>query len=193
MRSQCCGLIEVQDPASQFEKSKGVNTVGFLHRTVVEFLQTDTVWSQLVSLTAGTKFDVDLALLSSSLAEMKAKPIQPLGSPQLASALLIMFRMLTYERYMENARDIFHHTYLPELRNTMGHHWHNNTLFNSPLVEMAAINEASSRGCKRLKLSYPNTFVLSAGTQNPDSNLYSMFLQASILDKGDIPHMLRIY
>ena len=74
MRSRCCGLIEVQDHWTSLAKTRVEKEVGFLHRTVVEFLRSGTIWSRIVSLTENSKFNVDKALLSSSLAVVKAKP-----------------------------------------------------------------------------------------------------------------------
>jgi hypothetical protein len=100
MRSRCCGLIEVQDPPSSMIRPNAGKWVGFLHRTVVEFLRTDTIWTQLVSLTNGTKFDVDQALLSSSLSEMVAQPRNPEKEDIASCAYHCMLRMLTYEQNM---------------------------------------------------------------------------------------------
>ena len=72
MRSRCCGLIEVQD--SPHAKVHAHKTVGVLHRTVIEFLRIGSIWDHLTILTRDTNFNVDQALLSSSLLEMKAKP-----------------------------------------------------------------------------------------------------------------------
>ena len=45
MRSRCCGLIEAQDPPASLEAYKAKTLVGFLHRTVVDFLRARTVWT----------------------------------------------------------------------------------------------------------------------------------------------------
>lgn len=77
MRSRCCGLLEVQSSSTaHLEQNNATKFVSFLHRTVVHFLRANTIWIQLVSLTEGSAFDVDEALLSCSLSEMKAKPLK---------------------------------------------------------------------------------------------------------------------
>ncbi|KAM0805354.1 hypothetical protein BDR22DRAFT_785401, partial [Usnea florida] len=63
MRSRCCGLIEVQTPPAPVKDDKAKRVVGFLHRTVVDFLRSRTVWPYLLSLTAETEFNVNRALL----------------------------------------------------------------------------------------------------------------------------------
>jgi hypothetical protein len=86
VRSRCCGLVEVQDigsisrlkkdssKSSRYEATDGHRhsaRVGFLHKTVAEFLHIDKVWADIVSLTDNTSFDCNIALLSSCLHEAK--------------------------------------------------------------------------------------------------------------------------
>ncbi|KAK4174482.1 hypothetical protein QBC36DRAFT_357158 [Triangularia setosa] len=51
-------------------------SVGFFHRTVVEFLQTDVVWEKLGLRIFNTPFDPEMALMSSCVSELKAMPIK---------------------------------------------------------------------------------------------------------------------
>lgn len=187
MRSRCSGLIEVQDPPSLLEVNKAEGFVGFLHRTVIDFLQADTIWIQLISLTKDTKFDVDQALFSSSLCEMKAKP--PMSGQERNDSLALnsMLRMLTYEQHIkdENTRNLFRSTYLPALRNSMGYYWHDGSLFHSPEFEMQVITASTNRCCSRLKLSYPESFFISAASHCPHaqfSELLDLFYPPDMLE-----------
>ncbi|KAK3314032.1 hypothetical protein B0H66DRAFT_567620 [Apodospora peruviana] len=65
LRSRCCGLLEVQDLPYPI--------VGFLHRTVVEFLHLADNWNKLLSLTANTRFNAEMALMSSLLAACQSE------------------------------------------------------------------------------------------------------------------------
>src|SRR2546421_2850763 len=73
MRSRCCGLVECQE-----SRALGIMHVGFLHRTVADFLKAPSVWTEVTALTADTPPDLDKLLRSSCLMEMKRKP--PRGS-----------------------------------------------------------------------------------------------------------------
>ena len=125
MRSRCCGLIEVQNAPSVPSDGETGGIIGFLHRTVVEFLRTDVIWKHLTSLTSETGFGIHRALLSSSLSEMKAKPPSSRPTQSYPSAYLSMFRMLTYEELaydqgIEDFGEMFQKTYLSESIQTMG-------------------------------------------------------------------------
>lgn len=231
MRSRCCGLIEVQDPPPSMIRHNAGKPVRFLHRTVVEFLRTDTIWTQLVSLTNGTKFDVDRALLSSSLSEMLAKPPKTQQEHTASCAYHCMLRMLTYEQNMridvraldededeiedsisfdgrlwseasehgikirprlpsagdDKRSGVFHDIYLPELRNVIGNHWHDGTLFGSATIDLDAIVKATVKGSKRLELSYPQSLLLLAGSCCSEEFLKGLlnFFQHSTDDLND--------
>lgn len=171
MRSRCRGLIEVHDSPVSLDEGKGGNVVGFLHRTVVEFLQTDLVWVQLISLTAGTSFNVDLALLASCLCEMRAKPLSRRQEQTKSPTLYSILRMLSYERNMDGITNRFHGTYLPELRNILGNYWHDPSLYGSPEEEMRSITAATNTRCSQLGLPYPESFIISAASHCPSQHL----------------------
>ncbi|KUJ13415.1 uncharacterized protein LY89DRAFT_651612 [Mollisia scopiformis] len=174
MRSRCRGLIEVHDSPLSFGEGKGANIVGFLHRTVVEFLQTDLVWAQLISLTAGTSFNVDLALLASCLCEMRAKPLSR-TQQQTSPAIYSMLRMLSYGRNMDDITNQFHSIYLPEARNILGNYWHDPALYESAQAEMKSITAATSTRCSQLGLSYPESFLMSVASHCPRQHLVLLF------------------
>lgn len=185
LRSRCCGLIEVQDPFSEAEYSRGGHTVGFLHRTVMEFLQSDVIWSKLTLLTSQSDFSVDLALMSSSVLELKAMPVQKPASPSSLCASFRMARMLGYERHLSGeAKDAFHSLYLPEMRSAIGYHWHDATLFNSPAEEVAAVNESYTRCSVRLNPGFPYSTMLSLSIRTADPNIILILNQVLTLNEG---------
>ncbi|MCJ1382575.1 hypothetical protein MMC17_005688 [Xylographa soralifera] len=174
IRSRCCGLVEVHDHWTTIAKTRAEKEVVFLHRTVVEFIRSDTVWSQLISLTMGSMFDVNRALFSSSLAEAKAKPPLLEESPAESPALFSILRLLSYEECMETTAGLFHDVYLPELTNTIFFFWNDQSLFGTPEIEMNAMTASAKRGCARFKLSYPESFLLAAAIHCPKAYLHSL-------------------
>lgn len=166
LRSRCCGLIEVNWPEDPSELSVGGKSVGFFHRTVVEFLQTDMVWEKLRLLTSKTTFDAEMALLSSSVSELKVMPIRNDKSVASPLPLARMARMLSYEKHLSyRGKGAFYNTYMPEMRDVLGHHWHDKDSFRSPAEEIQAINSSSNRGCKQMKLGFPYSYILSLSLQ----------------------------
>jgi hypothetical protein len=69
-RSRCCGLVEVQEDTL---REKAAFTVDFLHRIVVKVLEIETTGTSTHLRQSGVKFDTILALISSSISEMKTK------------------------------------------------------------------------------------------------------------------------
>ena len=167
MRSRCCGLIEVHHPRTLDKKRKTSATVGFLHRTVVEFLQTDTIWSKITALTENTKFDADLALLSSSLSEIKVQPIGSQRSLKEGLTALSASRFLSYMSNVNSQSEEAFSIYLTEMRRTLSYHWHNSDIFPSPAAEWEAIKDTSTKECAKLGLRFPASSILSLGIQYP--------------------------
>ena len=86
---------------------------------------------------------------------------------------------------MRTAKELFHSTYLPELITTIGHFWNDQNLFETPEIEMEAITAAATRGCTRLQLSYPESFLLAAASHCPELYLHRLlvfFYRAPDLD-----------
>ncbi|KAK4454899.1 hypothetical protein QBC34DRAFT_103512 [Podospora aff. communis PSN243] len=167
LRSRCSGLLEVQRADQSFELLPEGSPIGFLHRTVVEFLQTDVVWEKLRLMTSNTSFDAEMALMSSSVAELKAMPIQDRGAATGQFALARMARMANYEPYLnERGGDAFHGQYLQAMRATLGHHWHDKSLFRFPSEEVGAVNFSCARGCKQMGLQFPYSLVVSLSLQD---------------------------
>ncbi|RYC54054.1 hypothetical protein CHU98_g12156 [Xylaria longipes] len=91
LRGRCCGMIEFQDPVIMDDTKSGAYTVGFLHRTVAEFLQTSyMVWSPIASLISGegSDFNTDLVLLGSSLYELKSLREATFVNPKDTSSII---------------------------------------------------------------------------------------------------------
>ena len=169
MRSRCCGLIEVQDPRTV----QGFHLVGYLHRTVAEFLRIESVWTHLVSLTNGTKFDVDQALFSSSLLEMKSKCPPIFTDPKGTVAGISMLRILSYERHMGDNGKACLEVYLPSLMEAMFLYWNadrSSQSWNRDLPpqwierRMRAVMDSFLQFCKRFQLRHPRSFLLYASS-----------------------------
>lgn len=95
MRSRCCGLVE-----SQESRRLDVVHVGFLHRTVSDFLKDPKIWADLTALTADSLPDLDHLLRSSCLMEMKSKP--PAGrKAEDERAVVDLLHCLRYCEIME--------------------------------------------------------------------------------------------
>ena len=157
MRSRCCGLIEVQ-ALPNYPKSRHLIT--FLHRTVVEFLRLDHVWTQLVSLTEGSDFDVDLAMLSSCLSEMKSKP--PGADSKDSQAFHCLLRMVNYRKHLpKSAARSYEKYYIPEMVATMSLYW----------------SSGEKKGSTFAHLPYPYSFLTTAAYHLPSLN-FSPLLDA---------------
>lgn len=195
LRSRCCGLIEVQNPGDDLMRSKGEHTIGFLHRTVVEFLQADIVWPKITSKTCDTKFNADLALMSSSVYELKAsKPTRPAEFRSPSSSLTRMARFLSYEKNIECRETMIalHRKFYPEMRKALGYHWHDPTLFDSPLQEFEAITQSCTHGSNRMGLSFAKSAILSLGIQPTDPNLYHALQEGLELSDGMTSELARL-
>lgn len=169
MRSRCCGLIEVQGPPTPLKDYKAKQIVAFLHRTVVDFLRSRTVWPYLLSLTAETELDIDRALLNSTISEMtvRSQPIQ-------THAVYSLLRFLNYERNMEIVEQTFTSTYIPALKTTVARVWHDKDLFDSHDTQYEAVAAATDRICARYGLKQSESLVLFAATQCPRESLEAL-------------------
>ncbi|KAI9656830.1 MAG: hypothetical protein M1821_003469 [Bathelium mastoideum] len=184
LRSRCCGLIEVQDFDLDDNASRTRTSVGLLHRTVVEFFQDDFVWKRIAALTSGSDFDPDLALLSSTVSELKAIPVDPRSSLSTSLATNCVVRMMFYYGHLHShhPRRLFHELYLPELRRALVYHWHDSKIFVSPQQELSAIEESTSRAQKTFQLSFPHDIILSLDMQAPSEVVYDSIYAAADLD-----------
>jgi len=159
LRSRCCGFLEVHDPPPSRESSSDA-LIGFLHRTVIEYLQIPNVHQAIFSLTDGSKFDVDKALLNSCLAEMKAKPPVANAPFEDSTALNSMLRILTYGQNLYDLYDTtttYQAVFLPEILNTMGQYWP----FHSKARAYDMASDAVPK-FRRLRAAYPLSFLFAA-------------------------------
>lgn len=80
IRSRCCGLVEFEDKKIHTSKysSRSRAIVTFLHKSVFDFLRIDAVWQGLLTMSLGTPFDANVALLNACVAEVKISraPVQ---------------------------------------------------------------------------------------------------------------------
>jgi hypothetical protein len=170
MRSRCYGLLEEQE-TSQFKGldkrgnlvANSGKIVSSLHRTVIEFLDTESVQAELLSLTAGTKFDADQALMSSCLHEMKVKPPISIdfASGHFERSYCSMRRLLEYCRHMAFPTKSTELDYYGQICNAMKVYWPVKS--QAGRNESQIITEAVARGCERFKLVYPQSFLFYVG------------------------------
>ncbi len=129
LRSRCCGLLEAQEHRSKSRaqhhplRATSSNTerhVGFLHKTAEEFLQSEHVWDEILSWTAASAFNPDLALLSSLVYEIRVH------FPKTPNFKAIDERIrlaLTYAALAQSSSDLSHTTLLDGLDASVQHLW----------------------------------------------------------------------
>ena len=182
LRSRCCGLLEVQELWTPHD---GRNTIGFLHRTVVDFLRIDTIWARLTTTTNDTKFDVTDALLCSSKLEMKALGSQRHGSGRDSAAYNSMLRLLTYGHQMDIQNNAVYQPYLSEMTRTMGLYWHDSALFRTPEIQLQSVSDATRRISSRLHLTYPDSFLMAAASHCPNDQFEGLLTYFYPLNNRD--------
>ncbi|KAI9168015.1 Vegetative incompatibility protein [Paramyrothecium foliicola] len=178
LRSRCCGLVE----ALPLEDSVLVGNdkkIEFFHRTVAEFLQLDNIWTQLTSLTAGSDFNVQTALLSSCLAEFKTATLSnALKSDHSNNPITWrLFRMIDLGLSLDDVsrQKYFYDIYLPEFKKTLHYHWHEPGFFASYEEEFSAIQESAVRAASLLKLNQLQVFEMSCLMRSPVMDLSEQF------------------
>ncbi|EPE25403.1 P-loop containing nucleoside triphosphate hydrolase [Glarea lozoyensis ATCC 20868] len=174
LRSRCCGLIEVHDRRCLRGAGKARKSIGFLHRTAIEFLQGENIWTDLVSLTSETKFDVNLALFSSALWEMKVTAGSSCNSGERTSTIESLLRIMSYERYFDTYEMEFATKYLPHVRRTMYHHWAE--FRKTDALDLSTIEAATANYIDRLGMAFPVSFMFFAASQCPSSHLQALFV-----------------
>jgi hypothetical protein len=125
IRSRCCGLLEMQEVKPQRRLLSSMNrpTVGFLHKTVVEFLRDPSVWDDMLSLTAGSHFDPTIALLRSCLLLTKSLPTTMTIKMESSLAWQSMQNCIEYCVLAEDSDHRWLARYLDELDTSMSRHW----------------------------------------------------------------------
>ena len=164
LRSRCGGLAEVQDLVKFDDGHKSGNSIGFLHRSVIEYLQSGHTWETICSWTPVTEVDIDHALLNSSLCELKVKNPDTkhlIGKSRAYGCVLRILAYLSKMRSLHHHRDI----YLNQLIRTAEQYWPDASCIKA--TEMEETNAATADGCRRFGLTYPTTFVFSVACQGP--------------------------
>jgi hypothetical protein len=105
---------ESSDSTSRF-------SVGFLHKTVVEFLRIDGNWDKIMAETAGTDFDPHVALLSSCLYEAKVVPFERNSLLETSHHLWILCRrFFLYCMLAEGTTQVAQTAFVNEFRKSIG-------------------------------------------------------------------------
>ncbi|KAM0543994.1 hypothetical protein ACHAPJ_012019 [Fusarium lateritium] len=122
LRSRCCGLVEVQQ-LPEIGQETTFTSVGWLHRTVVEFLEDRRNWSEITSWNDDLQFDTKRALLYSSLAELRATLLSEETQDE-SVAFRAMARLLTFEMSMDTQnRALCRQMLIPEATKTLFSEW----------------------------------------------------------------------
>lgn len=97
--------------------------VFFLHRTVVEFLQSPNIWNGLLRLTSEIAFDPNISLLNAYLLEVKTNTAEK--SVDVCDSVIwrSMRSCLSYARLVESTGGGSQAIYINELDLAMSHHW----------------------------------------------------------------------
>ncbi|CZR57988.1 uncharacterized protein PAC_07878 [Phialocephala subalpina] len=182
LRSRCCGLLEIQGPGERLipEDESIPVTVGFFHRTVVEFLQLGTNWDRMTVVTSSTNFDAETALISSAVAEFQSMASAQARSTDDEGQYRLVWRasrMVVYEKNISDGLRVqFHNKYLPEFERVLLQTDSLIPLFSNMADREAAILLSTSRGFSRLILSFPQSFFFSCAIKASQWNV-------SILEK----------
>jgi hypothetical protein len=154
LRSRCCGLVEAHDPPPGQEEELPCE-VGFLHRTVVEFLEDKNNWKEVISWTSGSRFNCAKALLCSSVEELRAK-LLPREARDEPIAFRAVARLLTFETTMEaDEQELCRQKYIPELTRLLFSTW----------------GENDKGRCSRLGLSTRETLLVTAAHNCSEAQL----------------------
>ncbi|KAM7203164.1 hypothetical protein V8F20_004106 [Naviculisporaceae sp. PSN 640] len=178
LRSCCCGLIEVQGSDTPADDARpAILAVGFIHRTVVEFLESNPSWHFLTDMATRTGFDVDRCILASSVRELKSTPMLHRAFPGQPTAItLATCRILKFSL----AAKAEVQGYAKEIRTVLAHHWHDDSSFSTPTVELSVYEQSVQKS----KLPYDtprpvlDSFILSYLTQCPDPEFHTAVSEA---------------
>ena len=182
MRSRCRGLIEVQDLPKRQISYKDRPLVGFLHKTVVDFLHSRKIWDYLLSLTAKSNFDVNQALLLSTLSEMMVQSQSSNESITNTYAIYGMLRFQAYEENMEDITELLISKYKPACKMAIATLWHDQHLFDSPSIQHEAVTAVTDRTRALYDLNRLDSFVLEAATHCPRDILDLLLDEAYLSD-----------
>lgn len=152
IRSRCCGLVEAQVNRRRSYSATGFanSHVGFLHKTVVEFLRTDDIWNNIVHLTADSAFDPTLSLLGSCLYEAKTSSATDTIILDSNRAIISMHNCLLYCAHSEVFGGKSQTSVLAELDKCISSHW-----------SVAAHVKTSDESPKTIQPFWPKTYILT--------------------------------
>lgn len=122
--SRCCGLVELQERPKR--RADGVTytifQVGFLHKTVVEFLNIEHNWSRMLRLTGELSFDPHVALMSSCLYMAKSSDLQQTAPSIAVEGLSDIYRsFLLYAMLLEQKTGEPQTIYVDEFGKVLNH------------------------------------------------------------------------
>ena len=120
--SRCCGLLEVRQQKSSLARPENL-VVEFLHRTVVEFLESEQMRVDIINSWLKGPFDPTLALLTSSLRETKALRLEAGVSPYENKMYRNVTHCLLIAAWLEVRLECTPVAILDELDSTMSSHW----------------------------------------------------------------------
>lgn len=173
VRSRCCGLIEVRDSNKDRKNLDNASftsydflPIGFIHKTVVEFLRMSSVWGQILDLTANTLFSVDLALLASCVYEIKALPYSNFPSPASKRTMVNMQHCFLYAKLLGELQAGTERALLTELHKALTQRWSRSQSSQNLHDEllMAALK------CRTLPITKLQTGFSAIGPGNPLPN-----------------------
>jgi len=122
---RCFGLVEVyEEKRLGMSGSSSIDAhVGFLQRTVLDFLYTKRIQETLRNFTSQEVFDPDLSLLGSCLYEAKALPVERTVLFDTDRVMIDMRHCLLYARTVEINVGRPYTKVLDDLNKTMIEHW----------------------------------------------------------------------
>lgn len=176
LRSRCCGLLEVHDSTAN-SADKRAATVVFLHRTMAEFLTSQTNWTEIQSWTGAESFDCPKALLCSSAAELTTR-VQPRDATDETIGLQALGRLFTFEETLcERGQRMCRNHYLPLALKELYKAWkekplgRGNQLLSSQrerFLATAVCHVSKTRLEPLLEVLYSFSLDLRRGPSSPD-------------------------
>ncbi|KAL9090546.1 MAG: hypothetical protein Q9165_005307 [Trypethelium subeluteriae] len=117
IKSRSRGLLEVRNG---YERG---SVVSFLHKSVVDFLQSDQMWMDILDCCKKSPFDPEIALLTSLLQELKSMPSETDVVCTISSTMTRAEDCLIFAQELEVKRGRAFTAVLDELNSTMSAHW----------------------------------------------------------------------
>ena len=173
VRSRCCGLVEVRDSNKDRKNLDNASStsydflhIGFIHKTVVEFLRMSAVWGQILDLTANTLFNVDLTLLASCVYEIKALPYCDFPSPASERTMVNMQHCFFYAKLLGELQSGTERALLTELHKALTQRWSRSQSSENLHDELLM----AAGKCRTLPITTLQTGFSAIGPGNPLPN-----------------------